>query len=34
MPDDRLETMKKNKEEFIKMLIENYIEKNWLQQGK
>jgi len=32
MSDDRLEMLKKNKEEFIKNLQENYKEKNWLQQ--
>jgi len=31
--DERLEMLKGNKEEFIKMLKENYKEKNWLQQN-
>ena len=29
--DDRLEVVKKNKEESIRMIIENYKEKNWLK---
>ena len=30
--DERLEVMKKDKEGFINMLVENYKKKNWLQQ--
>lgn len=29
--DDRLEIVKKNKEESIRMIVENYKEKNWLK---
>ena len=31
--DERLEMMKGDKEGFINRLVENYKEKNWLQQG-
>ena len=31
--DDRLDMMKGDKKGFINMLIEDYKEKNWLQQG-
>jgi DNA-binding HxlR family transcriptional regulator len=31
--DSRLEMVKKNKEETIKMLIENYKKKTWIQHG-
>lgn len=31
--DERLEMMKGDKEEFIKMLVENYKEENWLPQN-
>ena len=33
MSGESLKGMKNNKEEFVKTLMENYKEKNWLKQG-
>jgi DNA-binding HxlR family transcriptional regulator len=32
--DKRLDMVKKNKEEYIKMLVEDYKEKNWTQSSR